>query len=393
MWYLAYVIVLLSFNVDPQQFTLGVLAAMLVPILSIITIILSIYQLLKRKLSWNGFIAAVLLLTSLFQLSKMVAINNEPTRGEIKVISFNASFFRIPTVYSEAYFKPDIPTTNDKMIDWILEQDADYLFIQEFFNDEKSPYFNNLDAIMERGGYVDHYYINKPRHDNGTSRGLIVFSKSPILKKRQLFLGENRFNGATEVLTTWNEDTIRLVNVHLKSSAFNLRKNLKSVGGIIHETKKFFNDGKLKAKQTNLILDEVEDNELPTIVCGDFNSTRYSYVIDKIKGRYKNAFEEVGNGFGFTFLGWFRMPLKLDHQFCSEQFEPQSIEVVDSEAYSDHFSCSGDVYLEKLITSSLPPCVYTWQQCSCPRYVPWQIQPDLVLLPYHLFYALLQEVE
>jgi endonuclease/exonuclease/phosphatase family metal-dependent hydrolase len=118
------------------------------------------------------------------------------------------------------------------MVDWILSQQADFVLIQEFFNDDRSVYFNNLSRLMESGQYQDYYFINRPRHDNGVRRGLVILSAHPLHHKRELFLGENRFNGAQAVVAEVNGKHIELVNVHLKSSALRPSKNVRSLSGM-----------------------------------------------------------------------------------------------------------------------------------------------------------------
>ena len=336
IWYGVVIIMLLIFDADPRKIAIGVVVSILIVPVSIVNIFITVHQWIRFRFNWKGWLAIFIFTISAYQLAKLYTYHGEQNHGEIKVLSYNTSFFRIPSLYSPEYFNPHRPTVNDSIIDWLIAQDADFLLLQEFFDDVKSTDFNNVKTIMERGGYVDYYYINAPRHDNGTSRGLIIFSKHPLFKKRQLFLGENRFNGALEVLTTWHGDTLRLVNVHLKSSAFELRKNLSSPAGMWHEVKKFIGDGALKAHQVDLVLDSIASTGYPTIIAGDFNSTRYNYVYAKMRQDHTSMFRERGKGWGYTFYGWFGLPLKLDHQFYRGGIEGKTVEIGKEMRHSDH---------------------------------------------------------
>jgi endonuclease/exonuclease/phosphatase (EEP) superfamily protein YafD len=342
IWYSLYVICLLSLWVDPAVFPLLVLLSMCIVPLSLLTLPLALLVAWRSKASALKWVSIFFVGLTAFQLTKLVACGGEnPVLNDFKVLSFNTSFFRVPTVFSPGYFNPEKPTTYDKMIDWIVEQDADAVLLQEFFNDERSAHFNAIEALMERGGFQDHYFINRPQHDNGVSRGLAIFSKYPILHKRTFFLGENRYNGAQAVLIDLNGQPLELVNVHLKSSALHPVKNTRTKHGIIEGVKRFFNDGVLRTRQVNVVLDSLANSAHPVIVAGDFNSTRLSRVFEMMDDEFEPAFSAAGWGLGFTFQGKLKLPVMIDHQFSRAGANAVQLKVMKEMKYSDHFPLMG----------------------------------------------------
>ena len=78
----------------------------------------------------------------------------------------------------------------------------------------------------------------------------------------------------------------------------------------------------------------IASRNVPTIVCGDFNDTPGSYVYRKVRGNYRDAFEEKGNGFGYTYKGLYRI-LRIDYILHSEELETLDYESPDV-PWSDH---------------------------------------------------------
>jgi endonuclease/exonuclease/phosphatase (EEP) superfamily protein YafD len=84
-------------------------------------------------------------------------------------------------------------------------------------------------------------------------------------------------------------------------------------------------------------MDSLHKSENPILVCGDFNSTRFSRVVELMKSEYYNTFKECGWGFGFTFQGKLKLPLKIDYQFYSDGIAPLNTTIIDTMLLSDHF--------------------------------------------------------
>jgi endonuclease/exonuclease/phosphatase (EEP) superfamily protein YafD len=66
-----------------------------------------------------------------------------------------------------------------------------------------------------------------------------------------------------------------------------------------------------------------------------------------MKKGMKNAFEESGKGFGFTYNGATLKLLRIDNQFYSSGLRAVELETLDSVILSDHFPVRGEYLIEK----------------------------------------------
>ena len=84
----------------------------------------------------------------------------------------------------------------------------------------------------------------------------------------------------------------------------------------------------------------IDESVYPVILCGDFNETPYGNAYGNIRDRLKNAFEERGNGFGFTMNRSPRI-IRIDNQFCSESIKVLDFQTFSDIKYSDHLPILG----------------------------------------------------
>jgi endonuclease/exonuclease/phosphatase (EEP) superfamily protein YafD len=84
----------------------------------------------------------------------------------------------------------------------------------------------------------------------------------------------------------------------------------------------------------------IDESVYPVILCGDFNETPYGNAYGNIRDRLKNAFEERGNGFGFTLNRSPRI-VRIDNQFCSESIKVLDFQTFSDIMYSDHLPILG----------------------------------------------------
>lgn len=342
LFFLLSALVILSSYISPQTFwPSSLLALFLIPVLLTNLIILSVF--LARR-SWWLIFPLFIVGSSLSFLSKLYVWSSdkeeEATEHSFSVLSYNTSFFRAGRVFSKAYYSSDNHLPALQMADWIRSNGADVICLQEFFDDENSEIFNNIQAIGDQEGY-EHYFLTKPVHDNGVRRGLVTFSKFPIIGQGTIFLSENRYNGSTFVDLNVYSDTIRIINVHLES----LNLSEQSQEGSIFIALK--NNALRKSEQANEVIENLRKSPYPTLICGDFNETPTGFLYRQFDQLLNNAFEQGGAGFGFTYQGLLSIPLlRIDNQFYDPLIRLVSFTNYRNIRYSDHFPIEARYQIE-----------------------------------------------
>ena len=99
-------------------------------------------------------------------------------------------------------------------------------------------------------------------------------------------------------------------------------------------------------KQVAEVESYVVGSKYPVIICGDFNETPFSYTYGKLSLNFRNAFEEAGQGLGFT-LNRHPYCVRIDQQFFSADWQVQSCKTIPTIDFSDHFPVMAQYILKK----------------------------------------------
>ncbi|WP_254412333.1 endonuclease/exonuclease/phosphatase family protein [Dyadobacter diqingensis] len=270
-----------------------------------------------------------------YQFSKSGEEVDKKKAGEFKVINYNVYGFWVTGRHTR---EDDAKT--DKMKDWLVEQDADILCMPEFTNEPSISSFRNI-QYFKKAGYK---YYNTLRgakiKDNSSLHTLVIFSKYPIVNHKEAAFEQQ--NGLMYVDVVVRKDTVRVIGVHLYSMSLKLKTlvSQKEIAGIKRETKGTFNRMKngFSARFSEIELMEtwIRESPHPVILCGDFNETPYSYFYGRTRRLLKNAFEEKGEGFGFTYnkIPWF---IRIDNQFYDDKkLTLYNFKTWKNIKYSDH---------------------------------------------------------
>lgn len=89
-----------------------------------------------------------------------------------------------------------------------------------------------------------------------------------------------------------------------------------------------------RKKLNQILIDALNAEKLPFIVAGDFNMPDHGVLYRQWDSHFQDVFAECGKGTGLTFPGGadpvfkLRGPwLRIDYQFCGEQWQPLSLRV------------------------------------------------------------------
>ncbi|AKD55516.1 endonuclease/exonuclease/phosphatase family protein [Spirosoma radiotolerans] len=248
----------------------------------------------------------------------------------LNVLSFNSETF---------------PVTGRSKIDASLLK-ADIACFQEY-----SP-----NAQLERQ-YTDKL-LKLTCFDEDREIGLALFSKYPIVNQYSRIWNREKapnINGFLCADIAYGADTIRVVNVHLWSMGVRTEQALKALkaghlGRFSLELLDTFQRMKEGFEHRSEQLQEVESyvagSRYPVIICGDFNETPISYSYGKLSQNFRNAFEEAGQGLGFT-LNRHPYCVRIDQQFFSADWHIKTCQTLSGVSFSDHFPVLAQYVLKK----------------------------------------------
>lgn len=321
-FYLVFAFSLASLYIPPHILWISEIATLLIPVFVIFNCIIILYLVLSRKQSKIMWIGGIFFLLSFFYFITLFRINtiNETLdpKCDFTVLSYNVSGYNIAR---ELGFKENLARV-------ISRKNTDFVCLQEFFPEKGGPFLETLypyQVVSAKKNVV----------------GVTIFSKYPIIHSGLVFEGRSDFNKGIFADVLVKGQLLRIVSVHFESN--NLKK-----GNPFFPLKKVLRNAywlketsEIRSTQVSKLIAFIDSTSFPLIVAGDFNETPYSYVYQNMKKKLNNAFEEKGNGFGFTFLPN-KAFLRIDHQF----FEPRKLlinnfKTFDTINISDHVPILG----------------------------------------------------
>ena len=314
-------------TLDPREWnevsTLGLIA----PFIYVAQVALTLYWIVR----WRLFIAVPMIFISLlgvFQLSlfyklELRRVYSEPNlkpkydKKALKVMSYNV----------RSFIDDNGKLCIDSMMGVIKALNPDILCFQEMGFSELA------DSLLEP-------LKPMPRSLSRYNLSPAIYSRYPIISASRIDTLKN-YVWADIVIKKDknNEDTIRVFNNHLHSTAIRRDDNEyienhdflegDSLGKVRSIVSRLTDNNRIRAEQADTLALLVAASPYPVIVCGDFNDTPVSYTYRTIARKLNDSYRKVGRGYSHTYRGFFDM-LRIDYILFSDEFEPLSYEVVDS---------------------------------------------------------------
>lgn len=239
-------------------------------------------------------------------------------------------------------------TLKNPVLDYIVNLDADMVFMQEAANEIMNKCSKDKD-FRKRYPYIE------------TASGLTsvaCFSKYPILASRNI-LFENAGNSCLYLRIQIGQDTLAVFNCHLQSNQLKpdeiseSRQFIKNPTDSTHYDapkrvlKKLLESTSQRAVQAKMIAD-LANNETAryVIVCGDFNDTPLSYAHHVFSRFMKDAYAKSGAGAGITYHEH-KLYYRIDHIFCSNNITPLYTWIDHAQKDSDHYPVISKIQLTK----------------------------------------------
>ncbi len=197
--------------------------------------------------------------------------------------------------------------------------------------------FNTVEKLSDQNYYsvVSPAFVNRI----GAQFGLAIFSRYPVIHSGDIMYADSHHQHAMFADVNTGHDTIRVYNVHLQSMSIDASKidDFERAGEHYLDIARKLKFGFVeRAKQVDNLLEHIQESPYPVIVCGDFNDVPYSYTYQTFRRHLFNAFEEAGNGLGFSYNGKLFF-LRIDNQFYSNDLRAVRFDTYRDVPYSDHF--------------------------------------------------------
>ncbi len=233
--------------------------------------------------------------------------SNDQTKKEITVLTYNVHDF-VHNKDSENYLGEEV--LGDSILNYIALTNADILCLQDY--DVNITYKKGFHKyLLDSLGYHHFYYYHSHR-DNVSN--CAIYSKYPMTNTGSVLEKDtqNYLYIYADIKTPYS--LLRVYNLHLAS--YMLGKDEQEnyaqiIKGKVNEKQskkivsKLIDANRIRAKQIRSLLPEMEKQQRPVIICGDFNDHPFSNTYKKFSKIYTDSFVKRGSGIGSTYNGIF----------------------------------------------------------------------------------------
>lgn len=254
--------------------------------------------------------------------------------GCVKLLTYNVCTYGGNYKYTDAF---------ERILDYLKEQDADIVCIQEDVDTWRRYAMNHYQKIYP---YNDTTVF---KHTSGLFNGVGIHTRYPILRKERIPYPSSA-NGSVAYYLQKGSDTLLVINNHFEGTHLSsddrqkyhdiLRGEMEK-DTVKAESKQLIQKlGKASSKraiQVNFVKRYIEEHsQYPIIVCGDFNDTPISYTRHTLAEGLTDCFVESGRGIGLSYnqKGFW---VRIDYILCSSHFTPYNCQVDSKTDFSDHY--------------------------------------------------------
>lgn len=250
-------------------------------------------------------------------------------KAHVKVMTYNIGVFR-----DYKHKSRSVTEVKKSLAEFINKHKPDVICLQESgkWPDDKA---NEFSKII---GYK--YYSFNPNNGN------CYFSKFPIENPREYDNGKiDKFIDIKKINLD-NDNYFYLINCHFNSFGINSQEieYINDTRNIVKDSdihgksliSKLSNGFKLRTKTTEILLDNLPSDDIPFIICGDFNDTPLSYTYNQMRRvGLKDTFITSSRGIGKTYCGPLPL-LRIDYFWYNDKIEAVGYKRI-KQTTSDHY--------------------------------------------------------
>lgn len=320
--------------VNPARVWFFPVLGLAAPAIYVATVILALYWIIR----WRWLRAGAMLLLVVAGLFRVSLFYRPEFRRVYGGDAYDRAAFKVMTYNVRSFYNNQGKASVEDVLRLIDEVNPDIICMQEF-NARLAEQYDGFALLGEK--YETAVFGRTEAPDSAYAAPMLVLSKYHILRSGTVLTPRS----AVWADVLMGEDTVRIFNNHLRSTAINASDNEfitnrlfltdtareEKVRSIV---RRYRENSVLRAAQVDSIAGMIDATRTRRIVCGDFNDTPMSYVYRTMARGLEDAFSECGSGYSHTFRGFFKT-LRIDYILRSEGFETLSYEVPDVD-YSDH---------------------------------------------------------
>lgn len=268
--------------------------------------------------------------------------DSTPNSASFTVLNYNIAGFDVKQSEGDNRDSARIALKN-----MILHPDTDIQCYQEFVTYPWDKHLNVIDQLKKLNRKFYFSMEEDRSHAKYSVAGILFVSRFPIIAHGDILSSNKGFNRAAYADIKIGEDTVRIINVHLESMGLSRYdpRNRGDLGSVRRSTRSLLSKLKSgvfeRSKQAKKVATFVEASPHPVICVGDFNDMPYSYTYQYLKRYMKNAFEESGHGFGFTYHGETLKMLRIDNQFFTTGLHSITLDTRYDLNTTDHYPVEG----------------------------------------------------
>lgn len=304
------------------------------PIMLAINILFLLFWLIiYRRYALLSSIAMLCCIQAIWTCCPLNFFQKEAPEGSIKFLSYNVMAFNMD--------KPHTKENPNEIIEYLQQSDADIICLQEYITGANLKK-KEIDRALSAYPYKHFYKIA-----NGIN-GLGCYSRYPILSATPVDY-QSKANGSMVYVLKVKDDTLTIINNHLESNKLTLDDRTTYMEMIKEPEADKVKEGSkrliskladavpIRAAQADTIARIIRNRTTPSIiVCGDFNTSPFSYAHRIIANGLHDAFTQSGCGFGVSYNknGFY---FRIDHILISPDLRSYQCTVDKSIKHSDHY--------------------------------------------------------
>ena len=293
-------------NINPDYLTLPSFLCLAFPYLAILSFLLTLFWIFRKKLIFTAF-GTITILLILSPLGVVFPTGHskkaDPESSTFKIMSWNV-------LHTQDIRQPDYP--GNRAVEYMVNSGADIICLAEMKN-------FSYEIQKAPKSLKDSLFSIYPDSIGLASTGIQVLSKYPVERIDKALIGNNNDGGRYDFFKVSFPDKKELIvgMVHLYS--FGLSENerkvvteIKSVetakesmkefrGPIRNKMRVAFRERAANATSLREIIDDLSP-DVPLIVCGDFNDVPVSWTYNIVRGDdMKDAYVETNFGPAITY--------------------------------------------------------------------------------------------